>query len=67
MLHGLFFHPHLFETYYPSYNGNPYIFQDTDGIYKLQGPEILAQMQSHFNCSTINGGMNKKISNLKHH
>jgi hypothetical protein len=54
--HALFFHPGLFINKYPSVNGNPFYFIDSEGTPKIRGPTILAEVRKHFNCPTIDGG-----------
>jgi hypothetical protein len=55
-MHIIFFHPWLFEYKFPQYNNQPYVFEDTSvNYFKIQGPNILNEIRTHFNCPTING------------
>ena len=56
MTHAFYFDPQLFFNYFPEYNGKKYLFTDGKGINKIQGPEILKQIRSHFGCSVADGG-----------
>ena len=56
-MHILFFNTNLIDNFYPDHNGKKYLFLDTDGLNKLQGPAILEQIRSHFNCPTATGGI----------
>ena len=60
VFHALFFSPNFFDSYFPKVQVGeeslPYRFLDTDGIYKIRGTNILEQVKSHFNCSTIESG-----------
>jgi hypothetical protein len=55
VLHALYFHPGLFEIFPQTSAGLSFMFED-NGVYKLRGDTILKSIQSHYNCSTANGG-----------
>ena len=67
VMHALFFHPSLFKYVFPDNQGQPFLFEDTDGYFKIRGPNILQQIRSHYNCPTVNGGNMLGKFNLKHH
>ena len=56
-MHALFYSSSLFLNYFPEYNGKKYKFLDDDGYWKIQGPAILEQIRTHFNCPTATGGI----------
>lgn len=56
MSHAFYFISNIFVSRFPEYNGKPYFFLDNDGVAKIQGPSILQQIRSHFECASIDGG-----------
>jgi hypothetical protein len=57
VMHALFFHNHLFTLFPQNSSNESFLFEDSDGKHKMRGDNILAQTRSHFNCSTIDGGI----------
>jgi hypothetical protein len=57
VLHALYFHPSLFSLFPKNSQNESYLFQDSNSIWKMRGDTILAQIKSHFSCSTIDGGI----------
>jgi hypothetical protein len=57
MNHALFYTPYMFSNLYPEYNGSKYLFTDLNNISKIQGTEILKQIQEHFSCQIVDGGI----------
>ena len=56
VLHALYFHPGLFELFPKNSSDESFLFKDSNGVFKLRGDTILKEVQSHFNCSTVDGG-----------
>lgn len=56
VLHGLFFHPKLFEYFPTNKFGQSFLFEDNESNFKLRGNNILNFLKEHFNCSLIDGG-----------
>lgn len=56
VLHALYFEPDHFKNFPANQAGESFLFQDAKGVYKLRGDSILAQIRSHFACSSADGG-----------
>lgn len=65
VMHAIFFHPTLFRYYFPDSNGQSFLFQDSNGFYKIRGQHILQQIRDHFNCPSIDGGTHASHFNLQ--
>lgn len=57
VLHALYFDPDLFNYFPKNSSGETFLFQDSNGIYKMRGDATLSELRSHFNCSTVDGGI----------
>jgi hypothetical protein len=66
VFHGLFFNPILFQNFPLNSAGETFLFQDSNGIWKLRGDNVLKAAREHFNCPSIDGGrFSLKIYSIK--
>lgn len=57
VIHALYFDPNLFKAFPNNKNGDSFHFQDSDGVFKIRGDNILEQTQKHFGCDTLESGI----------
>lgn len=55
-LHGLYFHPALFEVFPKNKDGSSFMFKDSNNIWKLRGDKIMETAKSHYGCDSFDGG-----------
>jgi hypothetical protein len=55
VLHTLFFHSFLFKSFPDNNNGESFLFQDSDTIWKMRGDTVLGLARQFFGCPSLNG------------